>query len=58
MKLRVEGRNFRLTDTAGRVVQKALTFRLPDLKEFRMSRLFNKCREASEWNSPLKELNV
>src|SRR5439155_16473857 len=27
------------------------TFGPPDLKEFRMSRLFNKCREASEWNS-------
>src|SRR5438093_11625277 len=27
-------------------------YRPPDLKEFRMSRLFNKCREASEWNSP------
>src|SRR5437867_3963114 len=40
MKLRVEGRNFRLTDTAGRIVPKALTFRPPDLKEFRMSRLF------------------
>src|SRR6266571_3028462 len=28
------------------------TFGPPDLKEFSMSRLFNKCREASEWNSP------
>src|SRR5438093_6883974 len=27
-------------------------FRPLDLKEFRMSRLFNKCRAASEWNSP------
>ena len=31
---------------------RAWKFRPPDLKEFRMSRLFNKCPEASEWNSP------